>query len=99
MEAFLNGLGERDRADFRVDHSIGLDVLRAKLLDGPDQMASGLVAACLRAGIGDLTLASEPLVSRRFAVFAALVNPDTPDEEHHRLLLNLLAGVSGIVRS
>ena len=63
--------------------------MRAKLLDGPDQMAPRLVAACLRAGIGDLTLASEPPVSRRLAAFAQLVNPDTPDEEHRRLLVSL----------
>lgn len=89
VEAFVRSLGDQDRAALLVDHSIVLDVLRAKLLDGPDQMASRLVAACLRAGIGDPSLASEPLVSRRFAAFAELVNPDTPDEEHRRLLVNL----------
>lgn len=90
VEAFLQGLGERDRAGFRADYGVNLDALRAKLLDGPDRMAPSLVAACLRAGIGDPALASEPLVSRRFARFDKLVSPDTPDEKHRRLLSNLL---------
>ncbi len=90
VSAFLDGLDEQARCGFRSDHGIGPEALGARLLDGLDRMDSGLVAACLRAGIGDAELAAEPLVRRRFKLFSSLVEPDTPDEEHRRLLSELL---------
>jgi hypothetical protein len=92
VDAFLDGLGELDRHVLLSEHGVDRDRLGTMLRDGPDLMDVGLVRACLRAGLGDVTVAAEPIVGHWFRQFALLSEPDTPAGLHRTVLLELQAG-------